>query len=128
MVSSRYGMSFVVSGDRLFSSNRLGKSFIKMLNKVVQSTSPYFRPIVVRKVWLILSWCIRDTFGDLYIDLIISRIFPINPISSNQYNRRFRHIESQAFQKYTNKVYKYFPLLIAFLIKLKSLNIWPIVL
>ena len=94
LVSSRYGMSFIVSGDRLISSNSLGKSFIEMLNKIVLSKSNCFRPIIVRKVWLILSWCIRDTFRDLYIDLIISNIFPVNTISSNLYNRRFWHIES----------------------------------
>ena len=99
-----------------------------MLNKIVLTTSPYFRPIVVRKVWLILSRCIRNTFGDLYIGLIISSIFPISPISSNLYNRRFRHIESQVFRKSTKQVYKYFPLIIAFLIKLKSVNIWSVVL
>ena len=99
-----------------------------MLNKIVLTTSPYFRPIVVRKVWLILSRCIRNTFGDLYIGLIISSIFPISPISSNLYNRRFRHIESQVFRKSAKQVYKYFPLIIAFLIKLKSVNIWSVVL
>ena len=99
-----------------------------MLNKIVLTTSPYFRPIVVRKVWLILSRCIRNTFGDLYIGLIISNIFPISPISSNLYNRCFRHIESQVFRKSTKQVYKYFPLIIAFLIKLKSVNIWSVVL
>ena len=99
-----------------------------MLNKIVLTTSPYFRPIVVRKVWLILSRCIRNTFGDLYIGLIISSIFPISPISSNLYNRRFRHIESQVFRKSTKQVYKYFPLIIAFSIKLKSVNIWSVVL
>ena len=99
-----------------------------MLNKIVLTTSPYFRPIVGRKVWLILSRCIRNTFGDLYIGLIISSIFPISPISSNLYNRRFRHIESQVFRKSTKQVYKYFPLIIAFLIKLKSVNIWSVVL
>ena len=99
-----------------------------MLNKIVLTTSPYFRPIVVRKVWLILSRCIRNTFGDLYIGLIISSIFPISPISSNLYNRRFQHIESQAFRKFTKQVCKYFPLHKAFLIKLKSVNIWSVVL
>ena len=73
-------MPFIVSGDRLFSSNRLDKLFISILNKIVLSTSPCFRPIVVRKFWLILCWCIRGTYGDLYLDLIISSIFPINPI------------------------------------------------
>ena len=48
LVSSRYGMSFVVSGDGLFSSNRLGKSLISMSNKIVLSTSPCFKTIVVR--------------------------------------------------------------------------------
>ena len=72
----------------------MGKSFMQMLNKIVLSASPVFRPIVVRKVSLILSQCIRDILGDWYIDLIISSIFPNNPISSNLYNKRFRHIES----------------------------------
>ena len=63
-----------------------------MLNK---STSPSFKPIVVRNVWLILSWCIRDTFCDLKIELIISSIFLINSMSPDLCNRHFWHIESE---------------------------------
>ena len=70
-----------------------------MLNKIVLSASPCFRSIFVRKVWLILFWCIRDTLGDLYIDLIMSSNFPINPISFNLRNKRFRNIDSYALRK-----------------------------
>ena len=52
LVSSRYGMSFIVSGDRLISSNSLSKSFIEMLNKIVLSKSNCFRPIIVRRFGL----------------------------------------------------------------------------
>ena len=77
-----------------------------MLNRIVlsTSTSPRFRPIVVGKIWLILSCYIRNTFGDLNIDLIKSRVFPFNPISFNLCTKSFRQIDSYTlFESQQNK-------------------------
>ena len=95
--------SFILSENRLLSSNHPGKSCIWMLNKIVASASPCFKPIVIRKVWVISSWYIRDIFGYLYIDWIIWSVFLISPISFNLCNKYFWHTRYTLFESQQSK-------------------------